>query len=344
MPMGSCIGLHVRSLLLISLSLLLSPYCCLRDIKGGNILVDESTVKLADFGASTTISLGETEELSTIAGTPYFMAPEVFVSKYGRRGDIWAVGCTIIQMLTGDPPWKDRKLHSIIQLHVLLSTWVGIPPLTREIPDDLRSFLELCFEKNPKNRPMAETLLRHPFLSDLSVSSSRRSLSCSHSPCPLYPPVGMKNESIVLVRLVGLIFVNSSSVPQLAHTIVPMRTRRTFTMPREGHRGSQSRRGYLTGPPPPLLSFLDLITRSTPAMVSSRRHPTFSPTPATSAHHSQGIVSQVVTPLRHPPQAMEVDPVHTILMPGNPPQVHLLTTPMGGIAIAPRRVPSLLNT
>jgi serine/threonine protein kinase len=147
-----------------------------RDIKGGNILVDESTVKLADFGASTTISFGETEELSTIAGTPYFMAPEVFVSKYGRRGDIWAVGCTIIQMLTGDPPWKDRKLHSIVQLHVLLSSWVGIPPLKREIPEDLRNFLELCFEKNPKNRPSAEDLLKHSFLIDMSVPPPPSSL------------------------------------------------------------------------------------------------------------------------------------------------------------------------
>jgi serine/threonine protein kinase len=35
------------------------------------------------------------------------MAPEVLSSgKYGRKGDIWAVGCTMIQMLTGEPPWK----------------------------------------------------------------------------------------------------------------------------------------------------------------------------------------------------------------------------------------------
>lgn len=39
---------------------------------------------------------------ATIKGTPYFMAPEVLSnSKYGRKGDIWAVGCTMIQMLTG---------------------------------------------------------------------------------------------------------------------------------------------------------------------------------------------------------------------------------------------------
>lgn len=138
-----------------------------RDIKGGNILVEESTVKLADFGASTTISLGETVETSTIKGTPYFMAPEVLSeSKYGRRGDIWAVGCTIIQMLNGEPPWKERKLQSLIQLHVVLSSWIGIPPLNRQIPDDLRNFLELCFARNPKDRPMASALLEHPFLSE----------------------------------------------------------------------------------------------------------------------------------------------------------------------------------
>jgi serine/threonine protein kinase len=95
------------------------------------------------------------------------MAPEVLSeSKYGRRGDIWAVGCTIIQMLTGEPPWKERKLNSLIQLHVVLSSWVGIPPLNRQIPDDLRNFLELCFARNPKDRPMAPTLLEHHFLSE----------------------------------------------------------------------------------------------------------------------------------------------------------------------------------
>ncbi len=53
-----------------------------RDIKGGNVLVDESgIVKLADFGASTTLSqFGETQQTSTIKGTPYFMAPEVLAN------------------------------------------------------------------------------------------------------------------------------------------------------------------------------------------------------------------------------------------------------------------------
>ena len=129
-------------------------------------MVDDSgVVKLADFGASTTMAFGETVETTTIKGTPYFMAPEVLSeSRYGRRGDVWAVGCTIIQMLTGEPPWKDRKLQSLVQLHLLLSTWEGIPPIDREIPPDLQAFLELCFEKDSKNRPFPKVLLLHEFL------------------------------------------------------------------------------------------------------------------------------------------------------------------------------------
>jgi hypothetical protein len=172
------------------------------------------------------------------------------VSKYGRRGDIWAVGCTIIQMLTGDPPWKDRKLHSIIQLHVLLSTWVGIPPINREIPDDLRSFLDLCFEKDPKNRPMAETLLQHPFLTDLCVDSSPAFYRLHLTS----PPVGMRSELIVSDQRVGLIFVSNWSVLQLGHIIVPMRTLKTFTAPQEDRTGwLLSRQEYLTGLPQSLL-------------------------------------------------------------------------------------------
>jgi serine/threonine protein kinase len=122
-------------------------------------------VKLADFGASTTMAFGETVETTTIKGTPYFMAPEVLgESRYGRRGDVWAVGCTIVQMLTGEPPWKDRKPSSLIHLHTLVSTWKGVPAMDREIPEDLQAFLELCFIKDFNFRPMAKTLLEHEFL------------------------------------------------------------------------------------------------------------------------------------------------------------------------------------
>jgi len=141
-----------------------------RDIKGGNVLVDEhGTVKLADFGASTrTTSFGETQVTSTIKGTPYFMAPEVLMhSKYGRKGDIWAVGCTMIQMLTGEPPWKDRNIQSLVQLHMLLMQWnKGPPPYDCEVTPECRECLEFCFIKNEADRPKASQLLECKFFTD----------------------------------------------------------------------------------------------------------------------------------------------------------------------------------
>lgn len=138
-----------------------------RDIKGGNILVENSgSVKLADFGASAKMAMGETQETQTIKGTPYFMAPEVLSqSKYGRKGDVWAVGCTVIQMLTGQPPWKANNIQNIVQLHMLLSNMKeGPPKVDRDIPAIVDDFLHYIFKKDPKERPSVAELLTHVFL------------------------------------------------------------------------------------------------------------------------------------------------------------------------------------
>jgi serine/threonine protein kinase len=142
-----------------------------RDIKGGNVLVDESgSVKLADFGASTRVNpaFDKTQETITFKGTPYFMAPEVLGhGKYGRKGDIWAVGCTIIQMLTGQPPWKDRNITGLVQLHILLSDMEGPPTYPSDkVTAECREFIVRCFAKDEKKRPAATELLTFPFLAD----------------------------------------------------------------------------------------------------------------------------------------------------------------------------------
>lgn len=75
-----------------------------RDIKGANILTTkEGLVKLADFGvASRTTGLHE----SSVVGTPYWMAPEVIeLSGATTASDIWSLGCTVIELLEGKPPY-----------------------------------------------------------------------------------------------------------------------------------------------------------------------------------------------------------------------------------------------
>ncbi len=74
---------------------------------GGNILVDNSGIcKLADFGAATRLADLSVDGPRSLHGTPYWMAPEVVKQTgHGRQADIWSVGCTVIEMTTGECVW-----------------------------------------------------------------------------------------------------------------------------------------------------------------------------------------------------------------------------------------------
>jgi hypothetical protein len=39
---------------------------------------------------------------------------------------------------TGEPPWKEKNLHGLVQLHMLLASWVGPPDYDREVPVELK--------------------------------------------------------------------------------------------------------------------------------------------------------------------------------------------------------------
>jgi hypothetical protein len=64
----------------------------------------------------------------------------------------------------GEPPWKEKNLHGLVQLHMLLASWVGPPDYDRKVPVELKECLEICFAKEPEKRPTASSLLQCSFL------------------------------------------------------------------------------------------------------------------------------------------------------------------------------------
>ncbi|KAA8531737.1 hypothetical protein F0562_006546 [Nyssa sinensis] len=153
-----------------------------RDIKGANLLVDAyGVVKLADFGMAKHLT-GQVSNLS-LKGSPYWLAPELLQSVVQKDTssdlalavDIWSLGCTIIEMLNGKPPWSEYE-GAAAMFKVLRET----PPIPQTLSLEGKDFLSCCFCRNPAERPSARKLLEHPFLRNsqqLDVQSCTQAIS-----------------------------------------------------------------------------------------------------------------------------------------------------------------------
>ncbi|XP_010664609.1 mitogen-activated protein kinase kinase kinase 5 isoform X2 [Vitis vinifera] len=153
-----------------------------RDIKGANLLVDSfGVVKLADFGLAKFLT-GQACDLS-LKGSPHWMAPEVMQAVLRKDAnpdlafavDIWSLGCTIIEMLNGRPPWSEFAAPAAM-FKVLHES----PPLPETLSSEGKDFLQHCFRRNPAERPSAAMLLDHSFVrssQDQNVSGFSQAFS-----------------------------------------------------------------------------------------------------------------------------------------------------------------------
>ncbi|XP_022616833.1 cyclin-dependent kinase-like 3 [Seriola dumerili] len=163
-----------------------------RDIKPENILISqEGVVKLCDFGfARTMASPADGGVYTDYVATRWYRAPELLVGdiKYGKPVDVWAVGCLLLEMLTGQPLFPgDSDLDQIYHIvrcfgnltahhqelfyrnpvfsGVRLPECYGQVPLQQRFPTITSTAIDLaqsCLQMDPERRAQCSELLEHP--------------------------------------------------------------------------------------------------------------------------------------------------------------------------------------
>lgn len=132
-----------------------------RDLKPENILVEDSTIKIIDFGTSRKFE--NNKMMSNSHGTPYYIAPEVLLNRYNEKCDIWSCGVILYILLCGLPPFNGRTDTEIMENVKIAQFKFGkkFDHVSKMAKDLITKMLNVNFEA----RPSARECLQHAWFS-----------------------------------------------------------------------------------------------------------------------------------------------------------------------------------
>ncbi|KAI9342458.1 kinase-like domain-containing protein, partial [Zopfochytrium polystomum] len=165
-----------------------SPPIIHRDLKCDNIFVNgfNGQVKLGDLGLAIVKSR---DHVSSVLGTPEFMAPELYDENYDEKVDIYAFGMVVMEIVTKEYPYSECTNQA--QIYKRVTSQVK-PLAIQKVQDrETREFIELCTRFNPAERPSARELLQSSFL-NAPIPQSTDALA----------DADVLSESVVTLRMV----------------------------------------------------------------------------------------------------------------------------------------------
>lgn len=126
-----------------------------QDIKPANILIDDNgNYAITDFGISAEMGGADIHSDDDSGGTFAYMAPERFIDGTPpmAESDIWALGATLYELITGDVPFGDEGGS--------LQEKDSAPPVIKqEVPDLIKELIYACLAFEPKDRPSAREIV-----------------------------------------------------------------------------------------------------------------------------------------------------------------------------------------
>jgi eukaryotic-like serine/threonine-protein kinase len=133
-----------------------------RDIKPENVLLEKHRALVCDFGISRAIEVAGDESFSSsglVLGTPAYMSPEQATGgEIDARSDVYALGCLLFEMLTGEPPFTGASAQAVFARHLSERP----RPIRTPRPDvspEMEQAVLTALAKSPAARPATATAL-----------------------------------------------------------------------------------------------------------------------------------------------------------------------------------------
>ena len=181
-----------------ALAYLLEQRIVHRDIKPGNILLfSNGLAKLSDFGIGHSL-----DSADSIVGTPAYQAPEIFSDDDSDKldpikEDIWSLGVTIYQVITGELPFNGQSMYEIASN--IQNTALQLP---ETLSEPLRDLLLQMLQISPENRINLTGILNHPFILQAPDTILKK--------LPMYPSTFVDNSmSINEIKALNCPHLNS---------------------------------------------------------------------------------------------------------------------------------------
>ena len=134
-----------------------------RDLKPENLMyesVDSELVKICDFG--TSIISSENNQLYSLVGTPYYLAPEVVDRRYSKSCDVWSLGIILYFVLIGLHPFRGRTTKTVFTKALQGYSSIDTTEFSH-LSDQVKDLLKKMLCPNDRRRITSKQALDHPW-------------------------------------------------------------------------------------------------------------------------------------------------------------------------------------
>lgn len=180
---------------------------CHRDIKPENFLLatdeDDAELKLVDFGMSNFV---KSSELSTFAGTPYYIAPEVIKGGYNKECDIWSLGVLMYFLLSGKQPFHANSVPEVFS-NILEANYDFECSAWNNVSERSKNLIKKMLVADPTRRVTVGQALSHKAFLPVSCTTPIQ-LQVFNSLKKFKAPSKLWNEAM-------MIFVQNFSIEQI---------------------------------------------------------------------------------------------------------------------------------